>query len=338
MHRLRLIFALSAVLGAALLSRAQLSAPASSPRDTKAAFDAPHLRVELLVIGDSLYSGDELNEAGLHFKLEPGWHIYWGNAGDSGEPPHIQWTLPKGISAAPMQFPAPKRLPLGPLMDFGYENEVLFPFTFHVADSVKAGPAVLHAKVDWLVCREVCIPGKAELEVQRNVYRGLYDIGIIQPPLFERFLSQLPKPLPSADTALFQPAATGFRLAVSTGQRETQAEFFPEDENILDNPAPQAVTPTATGLILDLKKDANLTSNPKQLRGVLELSGGRNYEIAALPGTVAASPAAPAFSLAALVRIACLAFLGGVLLNLMPCVFPVLFLKGLALVNSGAEE
>ncbi len=178
-----------------------------------------------------------------------------------------------------MQFPAPKRLPLGPLMDFGYENEVLFPFGFKVsknidrADKIRAvGPYALHAKVNWLVCREVCIPGKADLELDRKVWIGLYrlldDRG---PSLAERFFDKLDKQLPaiptsfpSDGTAIFQPTATGFRLAVSTGQRETQASFFPEDENILDNPAPQTVTPTPKGFFLDLKKDANLAANPAQ--------------------------------------------------------------------------
>ena len=77
---------------------------------------------------------------GLYFKLEPGWHVYWKNAGDAGEPPHIHWTLPAGVTAGPLQFPAPKRLPLGPLMDFGYEDEVLFPFKLNVANARKAGP------------------------------------------------------------------------------------------------------------------------------------------------------------------------------------------------------
>ncbi len=116
------------------------------------------------------------------------------------------------------------------------------------------------------------------------------------------------------------------------------------------------MTPTANGLILDLKKDPNLTAAPAQLKGVLELSGGRNYEIAALrsaivmpaPSGGSASfgvakmehmpPAAPAFSFGALLSTVFFAFLGGLLLNLMPCVFPVLFLKGLALVQSGNEE
>jgi thiol:disulfide interchange protein DsbD len=329
MRRFRLIFALTAVFAAVPLSCAASSSA-----------DVAHLHVQLVFPDHSLRIGAQ-NPAGLYFKLEPGWHIYWKNAGDSGEPPHVQWTLPKGISATPMQFPAPQRLPLGPLMDFGYENEVLYPFTVQAGATATPGSVVLHAKVDWLVCREVCIPGKAELDQNVNVVSGTPVVNLISlddQQLWTRLVSQLPQALPSSDTAVFQPTPTGFRLAVTTGHRETQAEFFPEDEDILDNPAPQTVAPTATGLVLDLKKDANLTTNPAQLKGVLELAGGRNYEIAATPGTVAAPPAPPAFSFALLLSIVFFAFLGGLLLNLMPCVFPVLFLKGLALVQSGAEE
>jgi thiol:disulfide interchange protein DsbD len=341
MPRFRLIFVLSLLFAASLPARAVSNSA-----------DAPHVRVELLVPGDNLYGSDKLNDAGIYFKLEPGWHIYWINPGDAGEPPHIQWTLPKGITAGPMQFPAPKRLPLGPLMDFGYENEVLFPLKLHVVDGVKAGPVTLHAKVDWLVCRATCIPGKAELELQRKVYVGLYEIPYIEEPLDQIFLNRdskslpaIPKPLPKIANAVFQPTKEGFRLVIETGQKETEATFFPEDQDILDNPAPQKFTPTATGLILDLKKDANLTANPAQLKGVIELSGGRNYEIAAtrevsfgVVRTVSMPVPEPNFSLLALARIAGLAFLGGLLLNLMPCVFPVLFLKGLALVHTGHRE
>jgi thiol:disulfide interchange protein DsbD len=300
--------------------------------------DAPHLHVQLVFRKAELYPGSG-DHGGLYFKLEPGWHVYWKNPGDSGEPPHIHWTLPEGVTAGPLQFTAPKRLPLGPLMDFGYEDEVLFPFRLELAKSVKPGTAVLHAAVDWLVCREVCIPGKAELEVTQKI---LAIAPAVQPDdgtgveIWKRLAVLLPDELPSNDRAVFQPTKDGFRLAVETGQRETQAAFFPEDQEILDNPAPQVLTPTVKGFELDLKKDANLAANPAQLKGVLELSGGRAYEIAAVPGTVAAS--APALSWAAILRASGLAFLGGLLLNLMPCVFPVLFLKGLALVNSGNEE
>jgi thiol:disulfide interchange protein DsbD len=328
MRRFRLIFALFAVIAAIPLAFAASNSA-----------DVAHLHVQLTTLTGFLHRPGS-NRAGLYFKLEPGWHIYWENPGDSGEPPHIRWTLPEGITAGPLQFPPPSRLPLGPLMDFGYAGEVIFPLELNVAGTAAIGPAILHAKVDWLVCREVCIPGKAELELDREVKDDLLGGLMPAPPdsALWRAFKPWPGQLPSNDHAVFQPTPTGFRLAVITGQRETQAEFFPEDEDVLDNPTPQAVTPTATGLVLDLKKDANLTSSPARLKGVLELAGGRNYEIAATPGTVAAPPAAPAFSFGALASTVFFAFLGGLLLNLMPCVFPVLFLKGLALVNSGTEE
>jgi thiol:disulfide interchange protein DsbD len=368
MRRFRLIFLMPLLLGAGANARAASSAA-----------DAPHVRVELPVPGGNLYSGDKLNDAGLYFKLEPGWHIYWKNPGDAGEAPRVQWTLPAGISAGPMQFPAPKRLPLGPLMDFGYEGEVLFPLKLRVADGVKAGAVVLHAKVDWLVCQNSCIPGKAELEVRRNLTEGLPAIPYAPDPLFKRYFGLLPKPLPAMFKAVFQPTPTGFRLTVETGRRELSAVFFPADQDILDNPAPQKFTATAKGFTLDLKKDANLASNLSQLKGVVEVSGRRAYDIAALPpGVKAASASAGSppdeqasgakapldlaqstyglkpvpFNVSTngsgnpgnagfwltLVRVTGLAFLGGLLLNLMPCVFPVLFLKGLSLVNSGNEE
>ncbi len=358
MRLARFIFALLALLAAGLPAQAASSSA-----------DADHVHVQLVFPGGSLYPGVS-SDSGLYFKLEPGWHIYWKNPGDAGEPPHIQWTLPAGITAGPMQFPAPKRLPLGPLMDYGYEDEVLFPFKLDAAKTVKAGQIVVHAKVDWLVCRGSCIPGKAELETSFRVFPEEPMVATVSPSdaaLFKQLGHALPKSLPPSAKPVFQPTPTGFRLAVATGKQETEAAFFPADQDILDNPAPQKLTPTATGLILDLKKDANLTANPAQLRGVLELSGGRAYEIVALPGVIAtlekhasgpkgladsgalgAGAEAPAYhtpasaaiqgSWLSLLRVSCLAFLGGLLLNLMPCVFPVLFLKGLALVHSGHKE
>jgi thiol:disulfide interchange protein DsbD len=365
MRLLRLIVALLALFATGLPAQAASSSA-----------DADHVHVQLTTILSDLYRPDA-NQAGLYFKLEPGWHIYWKNPGDAGEPPHIQWTLPKGITAGPMQFPAPKRLPLGPLMDYGYEDEVLFPMDIDVADSASLGPVVLHAHVDWLVCRASCIPGKADLELRRNVVQGRMGGLHAGWPDYEvwKAFKAWPDSLPNSDKAIFQPVSGGFRLSVITGKQEAEASFFPADQDILDNPAPQKLTPTANGLVLDLKKDANLTANPAQLRGVLELSGGRAYEIAALPGGKTATPAdlgapieqqasgpkgladsgasitgakAPAYHASGsasasgfwllLLRTSGLAFLGGLLLNLMPCVFPVLFLKGLSLVHSGHKE
>ena len=318
--------------------------------------DAPHVHVQLLVLPQALSRGGSAS-AGLYFKLEPGWHVYWKNAGDAGQPPRIHWTVPQGVTASDLEFPAPQRLPLGPLMDFGYENEVLFPFTLQVAQTAKPGPAALQAKVSWLVCQATCIPGKADLEVTREIagHLGKPTVLASDLALYNRFAARLPKPQPRAFKAVFQAEKSYFRLAVETGQKENSAVFFPADQGILDNPAEQRLAPTPTGFVLDLKKDAGLTANPAALKGVLELAGGRAYEIVALPGTVAGVPAGIAESFgtagmeplpspsstqpaAGLLQIAGLAFLGGLLLNLMPCVFPVLFLKGLALVRSGNEE
>lgn len=320
------------ILVACLLAMALPARAASSYAD------APHVHVQLVIPADQLYPAGD-NVVGLYFKLEPGWHVYWKNAGDAGEPPHIEWTLPAGVTAGAMQFPAPQRLPLGPLMDFGYENEVLFPMTLQVAPTVKAGKAVIDAKVDWLVCQDRCIPGKADLSTTLELAAAKPAVVLgsgTDAELVKRLASTLPTPLSAGVRVAFQPTAEGFRLGIQTGHRESSAVFFPAEQDILSNPAPQKASPTAKGVVLDLKKDETLTANPAKLSGVLELSGGRAYEIVALPGAVA--PPAPTLEWLALMRTAALAFLGGLLLNLMPCVFPVLFLKGLALVNCGAEE
>jgi thiol:disulfide interchange protein DsbD len=315
MRRFRLIFVLFAIFSVALPAWAASNA-----------VTAPHLTVQL-VSREAGVAAPGSTDAGLYFKLEPGWHVYWKNAGDSGEPPRIDWTLPKGLTVDAMQFPAPKRLALGPLMDYGYENEALFPIRLAADASLKPGTALhLAAKVSWLVCNNVCLPGKANLALDLPVVASTPTEDGASAALFNRLKSTLPQPLPASAKVVFQPTADGFRLAVETGQRETEAAFFSEEQSVLDNPAPQKLISTAKGFLLDLKKDADLTANPAQLRGVLELSGGRNYEISALPGTIAAPVAAPSFAFGGFARVVALAFLGGLLLNLMPCVFPVLFL------------
>jgi thiol:disulfide interchange protein/DsbC/DsbD-like thiol-disulfide interchange protein len=331
--------------------------------------DAPHVHVQLIVLPQKLIPGQTAN-AGLYFRLEPGWHIYWKNPGDAGEAPRMRWTLPPGITAGALEFPAPERLPLGPLMDFGYEHEVLFPLTLHVAKTSRVGPAVLRARVSWLACHAMCIPGNVDLEISRDIAatKSQAAPAAAVVALFQRFKAELPAAPPAGFKVAFQPSRTGFRLAVVTGRKETEAVFFPSDSGVIDNPSPQKLIPAAKGFVLEMKRDASLTADPAALNGVLELAGGRAYDIAARPGTVpvgalllgeveemGAPKKAPASAgdemgmaaqrgsqeattqnaVLALLRIAGLAFVGGLLLNLMPCVFPVLFLKGLALVRSG---
>src|SRR5580658_9178387 len=123
LFRNSLLLILSA--GLAIVSAANASDLPPKPVPVAGPVRAQHLTVELLPLHDSIQPGGS-DLIGLHFTLDKGWHVYWINAGDSGEPPTIKWTLPAGITAGAMQFPAARRLPLGPLMDFGYEDEVLF--------------------------------------------------------------------------------------------------------------------------------------------------------------------------------------------------------------------
>ncbi|HEY1809608.1 MAG TPA: protein-disulfide reductase DsbD domain-containing protein [Acidobacteriaceae bacterium] len=302
---------------------------------------APHLTVTLLVPPAQLYPGESFT-AGLDFRMEPGWHVYWINAGDSGEPPKAQWHLPSGVTADSLQFPPPKRLPLGPLMDFGYENQVVFPVAIHVAaDFHPSAPnATLAAHVSWLVCREVCIPGKGDLAVTRTALTKATSLPTTDPTaqsLIDRFRDQLPQLLPASDAAHFRSTPKGLVLDVATGSRIVSAQFFPLDQNILANAAPQPSRPLPNGIQLTLARDPSLTSPPAELNGLLELPGGAAFLIHATPGALTATTAAST-SAADLAGIAGLAFLGGMLLNLMPCVFPVLFIKGLALVQSGQHE
>lgn len=318
----------------AVLPVAAQSGVASAP------VSAPHVTVQLFGRQAAASPSGTLG-VGLFFKIEPSWHVYWKNAGDAGEPPKIDWVLPQGVTAGPLQFAAPKRLPLGPLMDYGYEGEVLFPAEIKLDGSLKPGATLpLVAHVSWLVCQERCLPGKADLKLNVPVAAASSPADSQTLALFQRFEALLPQPLPVSAKAIFQPAGEGFRLQVITGQSESQAVFFPEDEDAIDNPAPQKLTATVDGFILDLKKGPYLTTQPTQLKGVVELAGGRNYEFTAAAGTVSATPVFAAGGKASgkILRTAAFAFLGGLILNLMPCVFPVLFLKGLALVNSGNEE
>jgi DsbC/DsbD-like thiol-disulfide interchange protein/cytochrome c biogenesis protein CcdA len=318
-------------LCAALTAAVAAAAPVTGP------VRAQHLTVELLPLNGSIQPGNtEL--VGLHFTLDKGWHVYWINAGDSGEPPSIKWNLPAGITAGAMQFPAPRRLPLGPLMDFGYEDEVLFPITLSGGSTLKAPSTVeIPAHVDWLVCREVCIPGKADLvlPLQVTTQKSAPDPG--RQALFDRFRNLLPQPLPSSSKAVFATDPNGFALAL-TGHPETGAEFFPLDQSQIVNAAPQPVREVNNGIIISLKKDENFRSQLAQLNGVLLLGDGSAYEIYAPPGALPEGAPGTSEGALNLLRFVSLAFLGGMILNLMPCVFPVLFIKGLALVESSRHE
>ena len=324
--RFRLYLSVLLVMAAALCARSQAQTSVA----------APHLKVSLVADQGSVSSQTSRREmpphVGLLFDLEPGWHVYWTNAGDSGEPPEVKWTLPAGVMVGPLQFPAPKRLPLGPLMDFGYEGQVLFPAELHVVDANGAVP--IAADVRWLVCRQACVPGKANLTMTLPVGTGDASTAA---PLFQKTFAAMPKVLPARAKAVFSRVPNGFQLAVLTGKRVEGAQFFPADQSVIANAAPQPVTPRGDGAVIALKQDENLQKTPQALSGIVLLADGTSYLVRAEAGMIPAAPISASGSVD-LLRYVGFALLGGMLLNLMPCVFPVLFIKALALVQSSTAE
>jgi len=317
-------FLLGILLATATVSWAAGSPPASV-NAAPASVQAPHLRVSLVSDVTAVEPGMPAH-LGLLFDLEPGWHVYWLNAGDSGEPPSVKWTLPAGFAAGALQFPAPKRLPLGPLMDFGYEHQVLLPATLTVPQESKG--AAIGADVTWLVCRQACIPGKAHLGL--TLPAGTAGLSPAA-PLFASTLSALPRPLPSSAHAVFQPSAQGLSLAVTGLPNTANAQFFPAEQSVIANAAPQPITAVRDGSVIALKKEEG-GKTPVALKGVLVLSNGAAYVVDAAPGALAAAGSGE------WLRYVGLALVGGLILNLMPCVFPVLFIKALALVQSSTSE
>ena len=307
---------------------------------------AQHLTAELVALGPAIAPGGT-QQAGLVLTLDKGWHVYWINPGDSGEPPRIAWTLPTGVTAGPMRFPIPTRLPLGPLMDFGYEDKVAFPVTIAAASTLKPGPVHLDAQVSWLVCAEVCIPGKAHMGIGLTVQPGATQ-GPLAGALGEA-LSLMPKPLPAGAKFSVLGGAKQFVLTLNDGRRETNAEFYPDPADLAPDGTPlpnaivysanQHVEPQRDGVRLTVQRSPDLATLPATLHGVFKLSDTVAYDVTApvVVGEVAAVSGGPAASTTAIGAIG-LAFLGGILLNLMPCVFPVLFLKGLALVQGSTQN
>ena len=153
---------------------------------------ADHAEAELVAATDAVVPGQPLS-VGLVIRHDPHWHTYWRLPGDSGLPTTIKWQLPAGFAAGPIEWPVPKRLPLGPLMNFGYEGELLLPVQIAVPADVAPGQTVqLTARADWLICKEVCIPGGADLQLALPVREAAAPSRLA--PLFASTRAQVPQP------------------------------------------------------------------------------------------------------------------------------------------------
>ncbi|HEX9200753.1 MAG TPA: protein-disulfide reductase DsbD domain-containing protein, partial [Acidobacteriaceae bacterium] len=293
MRQIRVLLLLLFVAGWSC-ARAQIAAVGDGgPGPVKAS----HLTAELVSLGPAIAPGGT-QEVGLVLTIDEHWHVYWINAGDSGEPPKITWTLPEGITAGAMQFPIPERLPLGPLMDFGYEEEVAFPVTISAAPTVKHGPVHLDAQISWLVCAQVCLPGKAHLGIDLTVQPGAPNVEQ-EPKLgaLGEAMTLIPKPLPAGMKFSVEGDKQQFALTLIGGKREKDAEFYPFDKDPTDliaNAAEQDIEPQRDGVRLYVKRSPDLTALPPTLHGVLKLSDSVAYNVTApvVQVTAVAAPAA----------------------------------------------
>jgi thiol:disulfide interchange protein len=347
-----------ALLGAvSVLSCASIFALYSPPTRAEPTRSA-EVEVELIAEARSLQPGE--NWVALRVLPNPGWHVYWRNPGDSGIPTKLEWTLPSGVSAGEIHWPYPHPERLGDLTNYGYSGEVLHLVPVTLAAGASGGPLTLQAKASWLACKDVCIPGKAELSLSLPVTPRA-EIDPDWAPSFAKARSELPES--ALDwPAQFAVADNSVSLSLQSSELEgaEQIAFFPFANDLVNHAATQRLAADGDKLRLSQALSPYYVEAPPSVDGVVVIErGGKTqaWEISAKPGTVetvpggeavdrtghggitagiapellaASEPAAapPAFALVLL-----LALLGGLILNLMPCVFPVLSLKALALVR-----
>jgi DsbC/DsbD-like thiol-disulfide interchange protein len=258
------------------------------PRVGAAPVSIPHGTVDLIAENQSIAPGDQCY-LGLHFQLEKGWHIYWMNPGDSGQPPRAEWHLPAGLTIGEMEWPAPRRLGTAPIVDFGYDDAVTLLVPLRASARLPANQsAQLGAELKLLVCREICIPGKAQMSMSLRVKPIPAEPEARTRELFASARKSLPRPLPADWKIGVSDEKDSFVLAAKVGRQITQATFFPLYESQIDNSAPQKLTPVASGFELTLQKSDQLLKPIKRLKGVLELSH-QSYMIEAPVGNPKAS-------------------------------------------------
>ncbi len=308
-----------------------------------------HVEVDLVTDRGSVRPGDTIT-VGLLMKLDRDWHVYWTNPGDAGLAPRIKWILPEGYIALPPQFPVPKRIPAGPLVSFGYDEELLLlsdivlPNNGHIES-----PLVISAEVDWLVCKVECIPGEAVLSLSLPVTEsgGVYDSYWVG-----RF-NKTRLSLPAIDSDWHVAAAASksqlkimlTRNPASTNTTPAEAFFFPDKKGVIENAYPQQLSQTAEGF------EVLITKNPLSTDIVTEISGmlvsakpwvdgntrlGLRFSAPVEP-MAEPQPLAVAATDITWWQAILFAFAGGIILNLMPCVLPVLSIKVLGFVQQAGE-
>jgi len=302
------------------------------------AAQTPQVKVDLLAEPKSMEVGKPIT-LGLRFRPTPGWHIYWSNPGDSGLPPSVTWKLPTGWTAGELQFPFPEKILVPPLFSYGYEQETVLLVQLTPPQNQPLPPKIsIHASVEWLVCKETCLPGKAQLDLTIPTQPKP---NIDLQGLFDEVRREMPVRIPMIPVKVRLNG--GFlEFSISNAQEVGSLSFFPTDGDYVDEFQPAKTEKTGNQLVIKvpLKPKAKF---PETLSGLLvaekpwDTSGHRALTISLPLGNTLQSPG-EAGSTSSLPLTFLFAFLGGLILNVMPCVFPILSLKALHLVQISAES
>lgn len=256
---------------------AQPRSPAATPRPGRTA-TAPYVKVELIAAPAA--DRDGRRWLGVRFDLEDKWHLYWRNPGDSGGPPEATWTLPDGVRAGGFEWPLPERIESAGLVNYGYYGTLVLPVPLSRAAG-GAATGTVSVSLRWMVCRDMCVPGKATLELDlASVHSGQPGVSGWTAAI-DQARNRTPRPAPPAWKARASSSRENFDVTITTGQRETDAYFFPIDAGQVNDSAPQVVVPLPDGVRVTLKKSEFLRGEPAALNGVVSLPGGRSFVVTA---------------------------------------------------------
>ena len=281
-------------------------------------------------------------QLGVRFKLVPQWHIYWKNPGDSGQAPKVVWTVPAGFEVGPLVWPSPRKISSGPLVNYGYENDAMLRATIKApnplpAELKDAKSIQVRGDVRFLTCKEDCVPGETFVTLTLPLQPVAGEVDVATAELFANAEASAPTPL-SDVRVLDQGTHVAVEFPRPAGvPMGTKLALVPESELVVANAVPQVFEETE-GTVRVLAEKSDPAKAITAFAGViLAQSGAASWSFAttvqAVPAEVAAAlPVMPAEAPTTLWLALGLAFLGGILLNLMPCVFPVLSLKILGFV------
>lgn len=256
---------------------AQPAGTASTSRPGRTA-TAPYVKAEL--IASPTPDRDDRRWLGVRFDLDEKWHLYWQNPGDSGGPPEATWTLPARQRAGGFEWPVPERIDTAGMVNYGYYGTLVLPVPISGA-SAGAEAGKVSVSLRWMVCRDMCVPGKATLELDLATVRSGDPRAAEWAVAIDKARSLVPKPAPHTWKARATSTRDSFEVTVTTGRRESEGYFFPADSAQVDHGAPQVVTPLSDGMRITMKKSEFLRNEPTTLSGVVSLPGGRAFTVAA---------------------------------------------------------